>query len=472
MGFFSEIIQDSGAGNTSATSGFMRSNNSSNGMVDQGVHSHDLSSLSLQNSAQKSSQQSSSLQKHDFQNDSLKGNPNAFPLADANIDSDTHIPRFSKKTAENNGTHNLMREAKSLSNDNFQSSKLSNQDDTPEVEGEEFNFADEQSIEDNLEIDLAAQLHRVQVERSLKTRSRVRDNVPCSEESQMINPKGGDSDEHLHEIIVNKSSIDRKQMSDAENARDYKSDSEFIESSSVERECDKNFHNSRNISDESFYDRKVELTKSQINERESRTSTDVEDINLRNSQGLRTLPGRYTEGPERYTKGPGRLENWSEHYTKGYRANKNSESAEGKNSIDMTSIFSELESAVSALSSASTSSKPNDRYRSASQKAKSEAETQIEDLFELNGKKQLGSKRSNNRAQKLKNKPQSESSSSKANLLQPKVSIGQIDVIVTSAPESKSESTGASSSANPFSSASSNQSNSSSYSSKNYTRRI
>ncbi len=455
MGFFSEIIQDSGAGNTSAAGGFMRSNNSSNGMVDQGVHSHDLSSLSLQ----------SSTQKHDFQNDSLNGNPNVFPLADANIDSDTHIPRFSNKSAESNGEHNLMREAKSLSNDNLSSSKLSNQDDTPEVEGEEFNFADEQSIEDNLEIDLAAQLHRVQVERSLKTRSRVRDNVPCSEESQMINPKGGDSEEHLHEIIVNKSSIDRKQMSDAENARDYKSDSEFIESSSVERECDKNFHNSRNISDESFYDRKVELTKSQINERESRTSTDVEDINLRNSQGLRTLPGRYTEGPERYTKGP-------EHNTKGSRANKSSESAEGKNSIDMTSIFSELESAVSALSSASTSSKPNDRYRPASQKAKSEAETQIEDLFELNGKKQLGSKRSNNRAQKLKNKPQSENRTSKANLLQPKVSIGQIDVIVTAAPESKSESTGASSSANPFSSAPSNQSNSSSYSSKNYTRRI
>ncbi len=448
MGFFSEIIQDSGAGNTSATGGFMRSNNSSNGMVDQGVHSHDLSSPSLQ----------SSTQKHDFQNDSLKGNPNAFPLADANINSDTHIPRFSNKSAESNGAHNLMREVKSLPNDNLQSSKLSNQDDTPEVEGEEFNFADEQSIEDNLEIDLAAQLHRVQVERSLKTRSRVRDNVPCSEESQMINPKGGDSDEHLHEIIVNKSSIDRKQMSDAENARDYKSDSEFIESSSVERECDKNFHNSRNISDESFYDRKVELTKSQINERESRTSTGVEDINLRNSQGQRTLPGRLENGPE--------------HYTNGSRANKNSENGGDKNSIDMTSIFSELESAVSALSSASTSSKPNDRYRPASQKAKSEAETQIEDLFELNGKKQLGSKRSNNRAQKLKNKPQSESSSSKANLLQPKVSIGQIDVIVTAAPESKSESTGASSSANPFSSASSNQSNSSSYSSKNYTRRI
>ncbi len=450
-------------------------------MVDQGVHSHDLSSLSLQNSAQKSSQQSSSLQKHDLQNDSLKGNPNAFPLADANIDSDTHIPRFSNKSAESNGAHSLMREAKSLPNDNLQSSKLSNQDDTPEVEGEEFNFADEQSIEDNLEIDLAAQLHRVQVERSLKTRSRVRDNVPCSEESQMISPKGGDSDEHLHEIIVNKSSIDRKQKSDAENARDYKSDSEFIESSSVERECDKNFHNSRNISGESFYDRKVELTKSQINERESRTSTDVEDINLRNSQGQRTLPGRYTEGPERYTKGPGRLENGPErytkgpeHYTNGPRTNKNSESGEGKNSIDMTSIFSELESAVSALSSASTStsSKPNDRYRPPSQKAKSEAETQIEDLFELNGKKQLGSQRSNNRAQKLKNKPQGENRTSKANLLQPKVSIGQIDVIVNAAPESKSESTGASSSANPFSSAPSNQSNSSSYSSKNYTRRI
>ncbi len=461
MGFFSEIIQDCAAGNTSAKRGFMRSNSSSNNADDQGLHSHDLSSLSSSKT---------SLQKTGHQSSHLQDNSNAFPLADANIDSDIHIPRFSKESVDKDVSHSLMREGHNLENGNLQSSKLSSQKiqtNTPEVEGEEFNSADEQSIEDDLQIDLAAELHSVQVERSLKTRSRVRDNVPCSEESQMINPKGGGSDEHLHEINVNKSSIDRKLKYGAENDRDYMSDSEFFESSSVGRECDKILHNRYN-SDKSFYDRKVELTKSQINQRESKTSIDEEGINLRDSQGQRTQPGRLENGPERYTRGPERLEKSSE------RLSKKHANGEGEKSIDMTSIFSELESAVSALSSDSKQSK--NRYRPSNQKEKSEAETQIEDLFELNGRKQLGSKRSNNRAQKLKNKPQGENRSSKANQLQPKVSIGHIDVIVTAAPEPKSES------ANHFSSASSSQSSNSSFSSnasssksgssKYYTRRI
>lgn len=457
MGFFSEIIQDCAAGDTSAAGGFMRSNNSSNGAVDQGLHSHDLSSLS----SQEKRSQKTNLQNSHFQNDNLNENPNAFPLADANIDSDTHIPKFSRDEFGSDVSHSLIREGQNLENGNLQSSKLSNQNiqtNTPEVEGEEFNFADEQSIEDELEIDLAAQLHSVQVERSLKTRSGVRDNVPCSEESQMISREGGDSDEHLHEINVNKSSIDRKLKSGAENDRDYMSDSEFFESSSVGRECDKILHNRYN-SDKSFYDRKVELTKSQINQRESKTSIDEEDINLRDSQGQRTQPERYT---------------------KGSRLAKQNASDEGNKSIDMTSIFSELESAVSALSADSHSNKPNqskNRYKSPSQKAKSEAETQIEDLFELNGKNQLGS-RSTNNSRNVNNRAQKQSNKSQANPLQPKVSIGQIDVIVNAAPEAKSESTGSGSSANPFSSASSSQSSSNSSfssstgSSKYYTRRI
>lgn len=464
MGFFSEIIQDCAAGDTSARGGFVRSNN----------YPENVAAPSLQNP---------SLQNHSLQNQSLQNSPNAFPLADANIDSDTHIPKFSRDEFDKDVSHSLMREGQNLENGNLQSSKLSNQNiqtNTPEVEGEEFNFADEQSIEDDLQIDLAAQLHSVQVERSLKTRSRVRDNVPCSEESQMISPKGGDSDEHLHEFNVNKSSIDRTLKYGAENDRDYMSDSEFFESSSVGRECDKILHNRYN-SDKSFYDRKVELTKSQINQRESKTSIDEEDINLRDSQGQRTQPERYTKGPERYTKGSELLSKQNTNKSNGNKSNGNfsKDRGEDKKSIDMTSIFSELESAVSALSADSLSNKPSqskNRYRPASQKAKSEAETQIEDLFELNGKKQLGSKRSNNRAQKLKNKPQGENRSSKANQLQPKVSIGHIDVIVTAAPEPKSES------ANNFSSASSSQSSNSSFSSnasssksgssKYYTRRI
>ncbi|THB72174.1 MAG: hypothetical protein D6B28_06015, partial [Gammaproteobacteria bacterium] len=63
--------------------------------------------------------------------------------------------------------------------------------------------------------DLGAELHRVQVER-LHMQSRARLNVPCSEESQVINREGGDSKEHLHDDNVNRSSIDQKQRSDAE----------------------------------------------------------------------------------------------------------------------------------------------------------------------------------------------------------------------------------------------------------------
>ncbi len=330
----------------------------------------------------------------------------------------------------------------------------------------EFNTVAEANVDldvhEDDQFDLAAELHRVQVER-LQTQSRARSNVPCSEESQVISQLGGDSEEHLHYEDVNRSSIDWKLKSGAENVREKKSGSEFFESSSDVREFDEDVNNSRFDSDRSFYDREVELDMSRINKRESRSSTNVEDVNLRNSQGQRARPERLNNQVDSLEKvfeeTDSRLQNALGSKNKlGKIPNQNKTDAVDTGFVDMDQIYSELKASADILATEIANIGSEDD--SASLNA-NPATAKTKNRYRLK------SRQATNPNHDVPN-----SIPSKNATIQPKVTIGQIDVIVTAASDPKTDVVDARYNSSLEGSTFSNNSIFSSRSSRNYSRRI
>lgn len=343
---------------------------------------------------------------------------------------------------------------------------------------------------ESTELDLAERLNRVQVER-LQRQLGVRD-VPCSDESQMRSRLGGDSEEQLHDISVNGSSIVRKRKSSAENEREKVSGSEFVESSFDVSDSDENVTLGRSDSNGSFYDRKVELNMDQINDRESKSSIEVDDINLRSNQGQRTLPGLNRENANSDRDDPFLSERTTEDFIQSYISSKTNENKKAnlgianlevkkshikqikdssnkstkvdgshneiqhREDLDMERIYSELRTAVNILSKDERIQKEeqnkegNDDF--VQKKIRSlRAEKRQKDLFgdrdlpsseeekksrihetqNLQRKSEIKSKEN-----KRKNKASKSAADSSNSPLQPKVTIGQIDVVIT-APESQ-----------------------------------
>ena len=405
--------------------------------------------------------------------------PNSFPFADIpndqkDINNTNSVPRHSEET--------------------FYRSDVG-------VTNHEFNNA----VDKSDDIDLAAELHRVQAER-LHMQSRARSNVPCSEESQVINREGGDSEEHLHDDNVNRSSIDQKQKSDAEKVRDRMFDSEFFESSSDVREFDEDVNNSRYDSDESFYDRKVELNSNQISSRESRSSTEVEDINLRNSQGQRAQPERLQPEPltnkaqlnifkdaiseleEPADQKPKHHDTENLSFENSLDANQtilaNSSKKEktnkiNSNSADINQLYSELRSAVDILSTDTNNSGNKDNQFAENSEQSNYLRSINENISPVKNSHEKSSLKNRSKPNLKQNRKQDlpNSNAQKNERLQPevtpKVTIGQIDVIVTAAPDANTDAVEARSSGFSNSSFSnSGFSTNSSSSSKSYSRRI